>query len=409
MSWRISDCVIRGEVDCRVRGAVTGKIWLRGHGEPLKLSLAGNPLGDLAGCVLTFVNPKPLPSRHGNLSDLSSDQTGVAGDMTASFRMEVFAVPFEKIIELGRAEKEIPTRQANAMHLEWFGEKNGRVMIESADFQVSLSAPPLWRMTQEEDDEQYDANAETFIGFLERDEVSWTGPDERNSEPVPDMDFDEFKWEKMLKESDQNSDKLGEVMAKYDGHPDSERLVAQDMKWTWVEDELDAEERGIYDDDDAVALEDSFLDGTDFDEFKPNPLTEGKDWIRDDEGDIQHPLSHRAFKLGVRMWRYADEFNLLTDEKNRGAHDMVFNAQICGAKLAGALNELAYDFDPEPGLIVASLKRALNHLHIALRASDVVKAGGKMDLAQVEQWRTELFAIREEIIRLMNEHRQKMR
>ncbi len=37
--------------------------------------------------------------------------------------------------------------------------------------------------------------------------------------------------------------------------------------------------------------------------------------------------------------------------------------------------------------------------------SDIVIAGGKLDGAQVEQWRNELFAIREEILRLMNEMR----
>ena len=410
MSWRITDCVIRGEMDFRVKGVVTGKIWLRGHGEPLRLNLAGNPLGDLAGCLLTFANPRPQPSRHANLANLVSEQNGVVGDMTASFRIQIFDVPFEKIIELGRAEKEIPVRQANAMHLEWFSDRNGRIVIETPEFQIGLSAPPLWRLSGDEDDAQYEANAEAFRNFLEGDERAWIGPDEDDGEPPPDAEYDEFKWEKMLKESDEKSDRLGAVMQKYDGHPDSERLVAGEMKWTWVEDELDAEERGLYDDDDEASDgSEMAFDAEDFDELQPNPLTEGKDWIRDADGDIQHPLASRSFKLGMRMWRYADEFNLLTDEKDRTVHEMVMNAQTCSAKLAGSLNELAYDFEPEPGLVVASLKRALNHLHVALRASDVVKAGGKIDTAQLEQWRAELFAIREEILRLMGEHRNKMR
>lgn len=410
MSWRIEDCVIRGELDCRVKGVVTGTIWLRGHGEPLRLNLAGHPLGDLAGCLLSFVNTRPQPSRHANLSDLASDQTGIVGDMTASFRVQIFDVPFEKIVELGRAQKEIPMRQANALHIEWFSEKNGRVIIESTDYQISITAPPLWQLSQEEDDAQYEANAGSFRKFLEDDERKWTGPDEDGPDAPPAENvYDEFKWERMLKESDEKSDKLGEVMQRYDGHPDSERLIAREMKWTWVEDELDAEERGIYDDEDEEAeTEDAFMESDDFEDLKPNPLTEGRDWIRDEDGDIQHPLSNRAFKLGMRMWRYADEFNLINDEKDPTVHEMVMNTQICSAKLAGALNELAYDFEPEPGLVVASLKRALNHLHVALRASDMVKTGGKIDAAQIGQWRAELFAIREEIIRLMNEHRSKM-
>lgn len=410
MSWRIEDCVIRGEVDCREKGVVTGTIWLRGHGEPLRLCLRGLPLGDLAGCLLTFVNPRPQPSRHANLTSLASDQTGVVGDLTASFRVQIYDVPFEKVVELGRANRDIPVRQANALHLEWFSERNGRVVIESTDFHVTITAPPLWQLAQAEDDAQYEANAAAFRSFMDDDERRWTGPDESGGDPAPDGIYDEFKWEKMLKESDEKSDRLGEMMQKYDGHPDSERLIARAMKWTWVEDELDAEERGIYEDDaEDEELDNLFLPGGELDDIKPNPLTEGRDWIRDEDGDIQHPLAHRAYKLGLRMWRYADEFNLFNEEKESAVHDMVINAQICAAKLAGALNELGYDFEPEPGLVVASLKRALGFLHIALRASDIVKAGGKMDTAQVEQWRVELFGIREEILRLMNEHRSRLK
>lgn len=408
MSWRIEDCVIRGELDCRTRGLVTGTIWLRGHGEPLRLSLSGNPLGDLAGCVLTFTNPKPQPSRISNLAALTSDQTGRVGDMTASLRVDIFDAPLEKILELGRAEKPVPTRQANALHIEWFSNRNGRVVIETTDYQIALSVPPLWRMTVEEDDEQYESNADAFRDYLDDMDRSTTGPDD-SDEPSDETEiYDEFKWEKMLKESDERGDRYGAALEKYDGHPDSERLVAREMKWHWVEDELDAEERGLYDEEDDIADEmDDEAEELDLDEIRPNPLTEGRDWVRDSDGDIQHPLCVRTSRLAVRMWRLADEFNVLSDEKDSCVHDMVFNTQCCGAKLAGALNDIAYEFGPDPGMIVASLKRALNHLHQALNASDTVKKSHKLDASgQLDNWRNELFAIREEILRLMEEHRR---
>lgn len=408
MAWRISENVIRGEIDCRTKGVVTGTIWLRGHGEPLRLSLVGNPLGDLAGCLMTFTNPKPLANEAVNLSKLATMQTGTVGDLTASKKISTFDLPLKKIIELATAGKPIPTRQANALYLEWFSQGNGRVLIEGADFEVTMSVPPLWRLSPAEESAQIDANIDAFRDFLEGNDLSWTGPDEDDDVSGPDGMFDEFAWEKMLRESDQKSDKLGEVMQKYEGHPDSERLIARAMNWTWVEDELDAEERGLYqvlDDDDDLEAEEAEAD---FEELKPNPLTEGKDWVRDERGEIQHPLSLRSFKLGMRMWRYADEFNLLLNEKDRTVNDMVSNAQLCAAKLAGSLNDLAYDFDPEPGLVVASLKRAINHLHLSLRASEMVKKGDKIPTEQVEQWRRELFEIREDILRLMHEHRQKL-
>ena len=54
MAWRIHEHILRGELDNRTRGRVTGKVWLAGVAEPLVLELAGDCHPDLAGCVLTF-------------------------------------------------------------------------------------------------------------------------------------------------------------------------------------------------------------------------------------------------------------------------------------------------------------------------------------------------------------------
>jgi hypothetical protein len=42
---------------------------------------------------------------------------------------------------------------ANSLYLEWFSEANGRVVIESADYELNISAPE-WRMTPEEDEQR---------------------------------------------------------------------------------------------------------------------------------------------------------------------------------------------------------------------------------------------------------------
>jgi hypothetical protein len=60
MAFRIHDSVVCGEIDNRVKGAVGGKIWLNGRPEPITLELRGNAYPDLAGCLLTFVNPLAL-------------------------------------------------------------------------------------------------------------------------------------------------------------------------------------------------------------------------------------------------------------------------------------------------------------------------------------------------------------
>jgi len=50
MAWRLHEHVLRGKIDNRTRGRVTGEIWLAGIDEPLVLELAGDCAPDLAGC-----------------------------------------------------------------------------------------------------------------------------------------------------------------------------------------------------------------------------------------------------------------------------------------------------------------------------------------------------------------------
>jgi hypothetical protein len=86
MAWRIDESVIRGEIDNRARGRVTGRIWLVGRNAPVEFEFAGNSWRDLAGRQLKFVNPAPKPGR---LETLAARQTGVIGDCTASRKVKV--------------------------------------------------------------------------------------------------------------------------------------------------------------------------------------------------------------------------------------------------------------------------------------------------------------------------------
>jgi hypothetical protein len=59
MAWRIDESVVCGEIDNRVEGRVTGRIWFVGLDEPVELELKGNPWRDLAGHVLKSTQPNP--------------------------------------------------------------------------------------------------------------------------------------------------------------------------------------------------------------------------------------------------------------------------------------------------------------------------------------------------------------
>jgi len=87
---------------------------------------------------------------------------------------------------------------------------------------------------------------------------------------------------------------------------------------------------------------------------------------------------------------------------------MVFQFQTAGAKLAGALDSLAYheEGDREGGFIVAALKRALNYLHKSIAAAEKVAGKNLLPPERLEQFRGELFAVREEILGLMQRFRE---
>src|SRR5262245_5323641 len=166
MAFRIHDSVVRGTIDNRTKGIVRGEVWLAGLPEPMILELKGNAHPDVAGCMLTFTNPGTCVS-HPHLESLALAQRGAVGDITAARKTRVFDIPFEKAYSMLKRKEKPPEHIANALYLEWFSESNGRVVIESADYDLTVSAPE-WRLTPEEDAQRARNVAEAMDDFLER-------------------------------------------------------------------------------------------------------------------------------------------------------------------------------------------------------------------------------------------------
>ena len=90
MAWRLHEHVLRGKIDNRTRGRVSGEIWLAGIDEPLVLELTGDCAPDLAGCELSFQNPDPIPMA---TKPPAPQQRGPAGDMTGARRVRSHLAP----------------------------------------------------------------------------------------------------------------------------------------------------------------------------------------------------------------------------------------------------------------------------------------------------------------------------
>lgn len=399
MAWRIESSVVRGELDNRVRGQVRGRLWFHGAAEPFAVELTGNAAPDFAGCLLEFEN---LDSTHPLPRDvkLTPPLTGVAGELTASRRVRL-----AEYDERGRPK---PTdRWGNAVYLEWFSPALGRVVIESADFRVRVSAPE-WSLTPEEDAARREAAEQAFLGFLGQlnDALSRA---ESKTPPADKADWDEFDYENLLRESDARADKYSELLDRYMDHPDRDEIVDRLMGWTGDDDESEA---GGADGDGEAAdgpptIEELNVAANEAleDPPQPDPATEGVDWVREPDGNLTHPLSLRAFNSSMELWR-ATKAAGLERSGDEDVGELIAEFQVTSAKLSGALDSLAYGRNLERGaFIVAYLKRALSHLHRAQGALERVAPKGTLPVATVDRARTELFAIREEILRLMQEFR----
>jgi hypothetical protein len=184
MAYRLDKAVIRGEISNTTPDQVTGQIWLVGLKNPLTISLEGNCLRDLAGCTLSFVNPHPRPER--DVDGLCPLQEGQTGEMTASRKVRVPLIHEDELMEYIQEKKAVPSRLANSLYLEWFSTKNGRVVVEGTDFQLTISEP-AWGMTAEAEKEQIVRSQETFYQFLN----DMVGSDLQNQEDEEDFDDEE--------------------------------------------------------------------------------------------------------------------------------------------------------------------------------------------------------------------------
>jgi len=409
MAFRIHDCVVRGEIDNRIKGVVRGKLWVEGRAEPVTLDLKGDAHPDLAGCLLTFTNPLKRVA-HQHLDSLHPVQRGTIGDLTASRKVRVFDIPMPEAYLMCKRGKKPPEHMANCLYLEWFSGANGRVVIESADYELTLS-PPEWRLTPEENAERAKQAAAGMDDFVQK--LTGAIEAQQRGRKDPEVEWDEHDYEKFMKECNARTDKYMELEEKYGDSPEAEEKIAKEMGWNrGDEDQPSPEGFGAAgeneDEDGRMSLEEMNRiteEAANEPPPKPEPHREGIDWIRTADGGLRHPLQHRCFESATKFWKRADKLGLEKSEDG-DLRQFIFEFQTTGAKLAGALNGLAQGRGyRDDAFIVACLKRALDHLHKAQAGLEAVAPRKLLPDAMVAEARRELFEIREGILRLMDEFR----
>ena len=400
MAWRIEDSVAHGEIDNTVEGHTTGRVWLAGRDEPLILSLNGDCWRDLAGTRLQFENPSPqmLPDQE----SLDVDQVGIIGDMTASRKNKVPTVSEEEFHELYQNQLEIPYEWRNTLYLEWFSEINGRVVIETAHYKLSIS-PHEWEMDEDAEDAQKLANLNSMRDFMAQ-VIRRRNPE--GPEPEVPEELDEFAWEERLKESDRLTDAYQEVLEKYMEDADSEQKEAFVMGWDGLLDALAerdeageddfSENGGSYDPerDRFSPFDEGFMDDGEEEDFHSS----GDGSFGDEE---DHPLQAKAQALAMRA------MDVIKRDAGPGSpsYQLVTNLLQVSGKLAGVLFGRHSDYEPETGFVLAVLKRCLNWLNEAVGACQqlVELEHDQTQRAALEQIRHTAFEIRDSIVELRRE------
>ena len=397
MAFRIHDSIVRGEIDNRVKGTVRGKIWVAGRAAPVVLELKGNAWPDLAGCLLTFANPLKLDPHH-HLDSLKPVQSGMIGDLTASRKVRVMEIPMPEAYLMRKRGEHVPEPMANSLYLEWFSEQNGRVVIESADYELKISAPE-WRLTDAEEKQRATDAANGMNWFMQK--LTAAIEQQQRGQKDPEDKWDEHDYEKLLKESDARTTKYGELLEKYGDSDEAEEKIAREMGWTRELTPEEAEEENKRIEEMNQACQEALNQP----EPELDPHREGIDWMRDESGHIHRPLQHRCSTSAIRFWGEADDAGM---EKiaDKDLDQFIFEFQSTGAKLAGALNGFARgEGFSDDAFAVAYLKRALNHLHQSQAGLEGVAQKKLLPEQTIADARQELFAIREGILKLMDEFR----
>ena len=147
MAWRPARCLLEGELSNINPGKVTGWMRFAGVKEKVTFELEGNFHRDIRGAKLHFTGDAyegDFPEdAEKYMEGFALQQTGKAGDITAGLP---------------------PHDYGSAPYVEWYGQQNGRVVIELEPVQLEVIGSPIPAIESDPIDRKQ--QAENMAGFL---------------------------------------------------------------------------------------------------------------------------------------------------------------------------------------------------------------------------------------------------
>ncbi|MFH1497646.1 MAG: hypothetical protein ABII82_07445 [Verrucomicrobiota bacterium] len=407
MAWRIDETVIRGEVDNRVRGRVTGRLWFAGRDEPVTLELEGNAWRDVAGHVLRFTNPDPRAPRPGELDGLAALQNGVVGDITASRKVKVPECTMDELMDYYEAKKPFPWHWGNSLYLEWHSRSNGRVVIESATYQLELDPETTWTMSEAEEEEQRRANGRAMTDFMDRLLAGLEAADASDFveefDDETDTDDDDAPTTAAEAKADAEQARMDLLLDRATARMEREALEPEDWKRVFDEERARLRrERGEPEPEpltpEQEAAQAEWIEEMNAAAEEAMAELEAEKWKKadgDDANDEWHPLVERGHALSDMIHHASKTHGWLSDDDPREhpLRELADGVMIATGKLAGALGSTA-DGDDEnwppdalfAGGVLVRLKKARGYLRDALAGLD---AADEQSLAE-PNWRAEV-------------------
>jgi hypothetical protein len=200
--------------------------------------------------------------------------------------------------------------------------------------------------------------------------------------------WDEYAWERFLREQDKNTEKYFKLLEEYMDHPERDEIIADAMCW-------------------------SVFEGAEGDDRFENFLGEHAEFLTDDEeeefdSEFEEFTQSPVYSDTLRLHRW---INRLLDRRadlreNTDAAVFATRSAVCGAKLAAAL---CGHETTELGMTIAYLKRALHAANDSLAALARLVDSGSLDRRRAAFGRRHVFAIRNAIVQHLGENRLKWR
>jgi hypothetical protein len=436
MAWRIGDSVLGGELDFTVRGRVTGSLAVEGRDGPIRLGLDGLPWADLAGHRISFRRKQggvpAVPLGDGFVGE----QVGLVGDMTASRKVRSSALPIEEILDMPRDE--VVWNWENCLYLEWFSEGNGRVVLESTGFDLSIESVGAWELGPHEtppasgEPNPFLSPADHFGSF---DDYLPVEDDSPKSAAEIEADREAARMDLLNDRIGRRLEREGHSAETFDRIFKEERARLQREFGEPSFDDPEPEEEGerqrwdeeinaasafiegefvekfpwdVINEEAALAgesLDDEEFDEDDFDEevYFAGGYDEDDEFDEDDDAlddDEEHPLVERSFL--VAAWLRRDLVDRAGGDEALPPEHPFFaiaeGVQFATAKLAGALNgaDRRDEWPPHPlfaGDCLVRLKKARGYLHDALAGVRSAEEDGLLGGIRLDEIRAQVGAL----------------